>query len=689
MTEKDKILETNYLNDTLSTLQDFVSKGETNVVKMEEEFKVENEQYLNTLKSLSLNEMSEETAVVVEGLQRGLDHKLNELNLIKSETAIYKTMLPNPYFAKIDIVPSDTNQKEKYYLGVHTLEEDEKFIILDWRSPIASVFYDYPVGPAKIITDSTSLDVELINKRQFKIEDSKLKYFFDTNVAIEDELLKDALGQNSSNSMKSIVQTIQQEQNNIIRSSENVTLVVNGVAGSGKTAIGLHRIAYLLYKLKGKLSSNSILLLSHNNAFSSYISSVLPELAEEDVKKQVLDFECYRKLKSIAPIEYKYEQMERVISSAEQAEIWRKKVSYKFLTSLTDYLNNVVANDFKPTSFSILGNLIEKEKIKNLYFEMYKKQNIFTRLKWISEALFESCFYNVKSKGVAKKIKIEIFEKLFSFVKQKKPLSIYLDFLKVNGLSMSLRNGKIKNEDAYAIWYIKMFVYGYESSGDIKHLVVDEMQEYSAIQLKIIDMLYPCTKTILGDVKQCVEYGGALDIYEHFSDIFSEQVEKVLLNKSYRSTKQITDLFKYLIDDNTIQSVDRLGDEVGFVKAEKSIFSKLVKLTRKNNKFASIAIITKTNKQAKFLYNKLNNHIDNLKLIGDNKELLSNGINIISAFNSKGLEFDYVIVYDASEENYSTSYEMNLLFIACSRAMHKLDLVTVNNFCNKIENYKK
>lgn len=687
MTEKDKIIENKYLNETISILDKFITNGEVNLAAMEKSFNDDNEQYLNTLKTLGLNDMSEETAIIVEGLQRNLDNKLNEIAVIKSENSAYMVMKDNPYFAKIDIVPSDTKNKEIYYIGVHTLEDNDRFVVLDWRSPIASIFYDYPVGEAEIKADNSKLKVELLNKRQFKIDNGKLKYFFDTNVAIEDDMLKDALGQNSSNSMKSIVQTIQSEQNNIIRSPENVTLVVNGVAGSGKTAIGLHRIAYLLYKLKGKLSSSSVMVLSHNNAFSSYISTVLPELAEEDVKKQILDFECAKKLKAIAPIEYKFEQMERILLNPSQVEEWKNKTSYGYLLDLEDYLENVVARSFKPKSFSVLGNVIEKEKLENLYFEMYKNQNIFTRLKWMAEALCESSFYNVKSASVIKKLKVEIFNRLKSFVGQRNPLEIYLNFLKQKDLSMSLRNGKIKNEDAYAIWFIKMFVSGYSVRNDIKHLVIDEMQEYSALQLKIIDLIYPCTKTILGDIKQSVEYDGAKEVYDNLSAILSQEVNKIVLNKSYRSTKQITDLFKFLVNDSTMQSVDRIGEDVGFVKAKNDLLKTIYKYVRSSKKYKTIAIITKTNKQAVAIFEKLKKHIPELALIGDNKEVLSNGVNVISAFNSKGLEFDYVIVPQVNPKNYSREYDINLLFIACSRAMHKLDLITDFEFCDKIQNY--
>ncbi len=689
MEQKEKIIEEKYLEETLARLNEIVKISGVETENIEKIFNIENEKYLNSLKDMDLNTLSEETAINVANMQVALEQKLQELEKMKLEVATYKNMINSPYFAKLDIVPADTKIKEQYYIGMHTLnDENNNFVVLDWRSPIASVFYDYQVGKAKIVSDNSTLDIELLNKRQFKIIDSKLKYFFDTNIAIEDELLQDALGQNSSNSMKSIVQTIQAEQNSIIRSPEGVNLVVNGVAGSGKTAIALHRIAYLLYKLKGKLDSDSVLVLSHNNAFSSYISQVLPELAEQDVRKVILDILCAKNLSNIAPIENKYEQIDRIINNSSQIDNWKAKTSFEFFEALNNYCYKIVANNFQSKSFMVMGVIIPKEKIDKLYFDVYSEQNLFTRICWISEALVEDYFYNVKSVGALKKLKIEIFEKLFSFVSCKKPIKLYLEFLETQGLDMKLRGKRIKNEDAYAIWFIKMFIFGYSVDSKVKHLIVDEMQEYSALQLKIIDMLYPCSKTMLGDTTQSIESLGAKHTLDNYSKIFKNSISNMVLTKSYRSTMQIAKFFAYLSGNRNIEYVHRSGDEIGLINVEKdSEISKIRQLINENSNFASIGIITKTNKEAKELFTRLKNEITDISLISNNKDLLENKVCIISAFNSKGLEFDYVIAYNTSKEVYKTEYDNNLLFIVASRAVHKLDLISINDFCDKINEY--
>ncbi len=685
--EKDRIVEEQYLSRTIQILRQNIADCQCEEENQENIFNTENEKYLSSMKDMNLNTLSEENALLMSNMQQTLEQRLNEVEKLKQLQSIYVKMIFSPYFAKIDIIPEDTNQSEKYYIGTHTLnDKDNTFIVLDWRSPIASIFYDYEVGDAKIVSDNSTLDVKLTNKRQFKIEDSQLKYFFDTNVAIEDELLQDALGQNSSNSMKSIVQTIQAEQNKVIRSPEGVNLVVNGVAGSGKTAIALHRIAYLLYKLKGKLTSDSVLVLSHNNAFSSYISQVLPDLAEQDVSKVVLDALCRKHLHNIADIEFKSDQMDRIINYSGQVDNWKYKISYEFLNRLENYCYQEIANSFEPKTISIMGIIIPQDKISKLYFETYKEQSTFTRICWIADALVNDYFYNVKSAGALKRIKVEIFEQLMSFVPDRSPVNLYIKFLKSVGRDMKLRSGKIKNEDAYPIWFIKMFVAGYNVDTKIQHLIIDEMQEYSAVQLKIVDMLYPCCKTMLGDTTQFVDKLGANNILQNYSNIFNADINNIELNKSYRSTMQITEFFAYLAENKQIEYVKRSGDDVGFWitndNEECNLLTRLV-----DNKYNNTAIITKNNKQAIELYNKYNGILDNLHLVSSNKDLLQGGVTIISAFNSKGLEFDQVIVYNASEENFSTEFENNLLFIASSRAMHRLDIVSKGKFCKKCAEY--
>ena len=691
MNEQERQQEEKYLNNTLDILSKKIVRENSDCDSAESDFAKENQLYLNAMKDMDLNTLSEETALIVGNMQSALEQKVQEINRLKFERDIYVKMQDSPYFAKIDIKPDDTNAIEKYYIGRHTLnDENNHFVVLDWRSPIASVFYDYEVGRAQIVSDNATLGIDLLGKRQFKIENGKLIYYFDTNIAIEDELLQDALGQNSSHSMKSIVQTIQAEQNKIIRSPSAVNLVVNGVAGSGKTAIALHRISYLLYKLKGKLTSDSVLVLSHNNAFSSYISQVLPELAEQDVNKIILDNLCRKALSGIADIEDKYQQMDRIINNPNQIRNWQQKTSYQFFDKLNQYVENVISKEFKPKTFVIMGTILTKEKLNKMYYDTYSGKSLFTRICWMSDAIVNDCFYNVNNSGVLKKLKIEIFEKLYSFVENKKPISLYLDFLKLLGLDMKLRGNKIKNEDAYPIWYIDMYLKGYTVNTKIQHLIIDEMQEYSAVQLKIIDLLYPCCKTMLGDTTQFIKHDQAETTLSNYDKIFNQAINRMDLNKSYRSTMQITKFFAYLAGINNIEYVKRSGDEIRTIKySATDEVSKIKELIQENDKFATIAIITKTNKQAKELYEKLKSNIQDLTLISNNKDVLDNKISIISAFNSKGLEFDYVIMYNASEENYKSEFDYNLMFITASRAMHKLDIISDSDFSEKIIDYFK
>ncbi len=685
MEEKELLLEQKYLDTTLNILNKTVSDNEAGISVLENEFNADNAKYLASLKDMDLNTLSDETALVVEQMQRGLQQKLDELERAKLEQSVYERMIDSPYFAKIDILHEDQEQ-EKYYIGTHTLLDNNKFYILDWRTPIASVFYDYEVGDAAIKLEKGDEHIKLLNKRQFKIEQSKLKYFFDTNVAIEDELLKDALGQNSSATMHSIVQTIQSEQNRIIRAQDNVNLIVNGVAGSGKTAIALHRIAYLLYKNKNSLDADSVVVLSQNNAFSSYISQVLPELAERDVKKYILDQICAKSLTNIAPIECKYQQVERLIKRPKDLQEWKIKSSFEFCQALEKYCSEVVAKTFAPKSFYVMGKLIEGEKIYKMYYEKYATKSIYTRLLWISEALAEDYFYNITSTSTLRRLKQEFFSKLMTFLPRVKSVEIYLDFLKQQGLGMRLIGKAIKNEDAYAMWYIRMYIHGFGANTKIKHLVVDEMQDYSALQIKIIDMLFPCNKTMLGDVEQSVDKSSKAIFYD-LSKILND-VAVVNINKSYRSTMQITDLFRYIGQIDDLHSIDRMGDEVGLISLDEDNEISQISNMVKAYDGGRVAIITKTNAEAKKLYSKLKDTID-VNLVLTNRDNLDSKTNIMSAFNSKGLEFDYVIVYNVSKDNYAVDLDYRILYIALSRAMHKLDITYIGEPASKINDYFK
>ena len=687
MDKEELRLEKENLKATKEILQTKIDSVSLLSNKLENSFKADNEAYLKGLRDMNLNEMKEEVEFELDFQQRSLTNLTNEIDEQKKLIDVYNRMKDNPYFARIDIKLNDSKNLEKYYLGVHSVTNNEnEFIVLDWRSPIAGLFYDYEVGDAKIKTDLQETPCKLKNKRQFKIEKGELEYYFDTNITIDDEILKNALAKSSSTKMKSIVQTIQKEQNEIIRSHENDSILVQGIAGSGKTAIALHRIAYLLYKMKGKISSNNIAMLSPNNAFSTYISSVLPDLAEEDIKKYQLDYILKSDLKKFAICEEKFEQIERVIKSGNAKE-YEFKTSFEFYEKLKQFCFEKITNSFNSCDFEIMGLKINGDAVNKLYYKSYSEQDIFTRICWIGEHIISKYFYQIKNVYKLKMIRQDLFTKLYSMIKIKNCVKLYMQFLESLNLKLSLINNKVKNEDAYPILFIRYHIYGAKQYKEIKHLFIDEVQDYSPVQLAIIKYLFDCPVTMLGDFKQSINVKSIKSKFAELKELFNDNLKLVELTKSYRPTVEIANLFNY-IGDIKAQVVSRHGDMPEYLKiSEKNditILSKQIKELKKQ--FNSVAIITKTLKQSKELYEKLKNAVD-CELIDDSSDSYTNTTCILSAFNSKGMEFDAVIAYDCSKENYNSKMDNNLLYIVMSRALHAIKILSKGDLTPKLSDY--
>ena len=486
--------------------------------------------------------------------------------------------------------------------------------------------------------------------------------------------------------MHSIVQTIQKEQNEIIRGSESKTLIVQGVAGSGKTAIALHRIAYLLYKLKNKITSKDIMFISPNNAFSSYISSVLPDLAEDDIEKIQLDLLARNYLKKHCILERKYEQIERLINS-NNFEDYEYKTSLKFLKDLKDFAHKNYVDNFYIDSFEIHKTFIDNTKIIELFRNKYADKDIFTRLKWITENIFDMYFYKVKSPNKIVMLKESIFTKLYKSINNKNCVKAYMNFLKSKNMKLELVGDKVKNEDGYGILFFKMFILGLDKFENIKHLVIDEMQDYSPVQMYILNYLFDCPKTILGDYNQVLKNIDFSYVSSYMHKIFNGDIEILKLNKSYRSTSNIIQFYNK-ISGKSSEMVTRYGDDVDVITTSKiDSYNVLIKQVEnfKNRGFNSVAIITKTNFDAQELFDKLSKKLDNLELIDDNIDLYHNKLCVISAYNSKGLEFDGVIVYDVSD-NFSTEIDKNLLYIALTRPLHKLSIISIDKKSKFLEN---
>lgn len=676
MEEKEFKKECVNLEETLALTSEKLKFVNENSRDLNSVFNDSNSEYFEYLKR-NANKINEEDVVELVNMQTRLgDLEVDSQNLEREKKA-YEKMLDKPYFAKIDLHADDEKHDEKYYIGLHSLVDDDKnYRVIDWRSPIASIFYDYESGKCEIRTNSSTLKCELLNKRQFGITAGKLDYYIDTTINIEDELLQEALAKNSTNQMKSIVQTIQKEQNEIIRCDENKTMIVQGVAGSGKTAIALHRIAYLMYKNRDKFTSQSIVFLSPNNALSTYVSSVLPDLAEDDIEKMQLDMIARRILKKTCIVERKYEQVERLIMSRNLDE-YNYKTSYAYLKDMIDFAYDNYINNFDLTEFSIKDIKINVAKIKKLFFERYKDRDLFTRIKWITDNIFDEYFYTIKKPEKIQKLKELIFVKLYGQIKDKNTVRAYKNFLESKGLRLELVGNKVKNEDAYGLLFFKIFIFGIDANEKIKHLVIDEMQDYSCVQLYIIGKLFECPKTILGDYNQTLNPEKVFAYKENLSQIMGEDIDIISINKSYRQTEDIGKFASAVGGKMDIEFVHRAGKPVGLVSIDDT--SECNKITKiiddfKNDGYKSIAIITRSNFDAKVLYEKLSKDIPNISLIDDDMDRYDGGVCVISVYNSKGLEFDGVVIYDASIK-YNDEMDKNLLYIASTRAMHRLAVV--------------
>lgn len=683
-------IEQEYLELTLDLINQKLKKLKVSTKKLVGVFDESNAEYLEYLKE-NANRLGEERLAEIVNMQGRLDDLQDDSIDLEKQEKIYQKMLDKPYFASISIKEDKLKNIEKYYIGINSLVDDNKlFRILDWRSPIASIFYDYEQGECKITTNSSIMHCDLLNKRQYGISGGKLNYFFDSTINIEDDILKQTLAQNASNKMKSIVQTIQKEQNAIIRGDEHKNLIVQGVAGSGKTAVALHRIAYLIYKMKGKISSKNILFISPNNAFSSYISSVLPDLAEDDIDKLQLDLLARKYLKKHLILERKYEQIERLIDNKLDKD-YEYKTSYQFLNDLLEFANKHYINNFHLERLMIRDVEIDVNKVHELFFGRYSDRDLFTRLKWITDNIFSIYFYKIKKPETIAKLKELIFAKLYASVENKNCVKAYMNFLESKGLKLQLVGDKVKNEDAYGILFFRLFIYGLDKYENIKHLVIDEMQDYTPLQMYILNYLFDCPKTILGDFNQSLNPECSKNNLNCISEILNGDNEIVELNKSYRSTMEITKFYNAIGNRTIAESVARHGDNVDFFTfAKKDCIDKLLDLIEKYKElgYTSIGIITKSNAHAKLLYSKIYKKDSSINLIDDNIDLYDNKVCVISAYNSKGLEFDGVIIID-NDNIYNTDADKNILYIASTRALHKLSVLSVESESKIINKYKE
>lgn len=733
------IEEINYLNEIISLLDYKLELEKSRLEdKKTELIAARKEMWENTTHSSSDFDKLSDANQYLSALQGQTLSYSDSAKLIKK----YEKMLNSPYFARIDFTEESYDDKEKIYIGLSNLmdEETHDIKVYDWRAPISSVYYRNEIGPVEYTAPAGIIKGYVSLKRQFKINKGKMEYFFDSSLNIIDEMLKEALSKNMSPKMKTIIETIQKQQDLIIRDLVNELLIVQGVAGSGKTSVALHRIAFLLYQgLNLKLNSNNIVIISPNTLFSKYISNVLPELGEEDIDELTFENIFAEIFKDKISLNSKSELYEQIIcaDSEEEKEFLRSDADFKGSTIFLEIINRYIDYfEHKMIPFEDVyynGKTIEnKNLLKSLILSGKLNMPTAKKLKIIEGRILDKVHDNKKErrekieKIVANSSKHQFEVKSFTRVLAAKESSVFTDklhkftefdcyelykslfknkeiFFKISkGLKLpdnidsiiEYTNKNISNpynipySDGIALMYFKIKFEGCDMFSSIKQVIVDEAQDYFPVHYSLLNLLFREARfTVVGDINQAVEKETDLSIYDEIISIFNKRKSsKLYLTKSYRSSYEINKFSQKFIQNTADTEFFKRNEgnpEIICKINNDELHNKIIEDIKSYTAigYESVAIIVKSKQEATYLYHCLSEKID-IKLI----DYLGNdnikGIIIIPVYMAKGLEFDAVMIYRTDSENYKTEYDKKLLYIACTRALHKLSLYYTGEISN-------
>jgi DNA helicase II / ATP-dependent DNA helicase PcrA len=643
----------------------------------------------------------------------------------------YERMALSPYFGRIDFHENGDERVEKYYIGISNLINDNyDLLTYDWRAPVSSMFYDYEIGEASYTCPEGNIDGKLTLKRQYKINNSKIDYMFDSNLKIDDEILQDILGRSTDGKMKTIVTTIQREQNKVIRNEEYKNLIVQGPAGSGKTSVALHRIAYLLYKHRDKITPENIIIFSPNQIFNDYISNVLPQLGEENMCQTTFKEYMHKALGGEFVKEDYCDMMEYILTAKGEPAYQKRIMNIKFKSSveckdiLKRYATYVEEIDRNFIDIIFRGKLIVSAKdLEELFNKDYAQLPLKRRLEKIRERILFLLkpYEKERIKEVASDLKdsgsyideLEVTEKSIAAMRieikdiyheinrmtEFNLVDIYkelFDNLEVFSRSLNdenhekeideikrytlenLKARKLYYEDQPLLLYLKGALGDLPKTSEIKYVIIDEAQDYTPLQYEIFYQLFNhASITMLGDLNQSINPFMNVGDYNKISYIFPQNNTCIInLTKSYRSTMEITKFSRMLLNKEiTDEYVERSGDKplvVGFPQ-EEAIKERILEDIEayKEKGYKSIGVITRTNKEADEVYSFLKDKVQ-VKSVSRDDDEYTNDTLVIPAYLAKGLEFDVVIIYNAGNENYCCEEERLLLYTACTRALHML-----------------
>lgn len=577
-----------------------------------------------------------------------------------------------PYFGSIRFKEDGNEEEDNIYIGITHVEDKLDYYVHDWRSPICSMFYDYETGPASYKAPSGIIKGIITKKRQYIIEDAELKHIFDNDLNISDSLLQEVLAEESSDKMKNIVNTIQEEQNKVIRNTEDKNLIVEGIAGSGKTSVALHRIAFLLYRIPNLTSSN-VVVFTPNKVFSEYISNVLPELGEDNTYDMTFyDLLCqnineYKDIENFTDFISRYYK-----GNVDNYDMVKYKQSDEIIKDIDNYINNLLST-IKFNNKLEYDNFIEidTEELNNMLNYKYNRFPLFERIKEMSKRI-ASNNYEGSTKNAS-----SIEKKL------KELLNIKLDLKDIFNNFYQSEYSKYKDkvndkclyyEDACIFLYIKSLLVGFNTNHVIKEIVIDEAQDYNKLQYLIIKKTFKTSNyTILGDTNQTINPYYKYDSLEELTSIF-ESSKYITLTKTYRSTGKIIDYTNKILGLNHVTAIrnDKASDIIFRNNITKNDF--LTDINNLKTTSKSIAIITKNDSEAEEVYNMLKDDLDIMLIDGFGH--IKRDLVVVPSYVAKGLEFDSVIIYTDKDNKYQEK-DKYLFYVACTRAQH--NLIIYNN----------
>ena len=676
-----------YLQYVLKCLNDRLAQADAAILEGEKEIEDMHEYYWENY--TEMDQYGYEDYDNQQALFRQMNANEEQFRLRKR----FKKMQDSPFFGRVDFRYDGDEEAETFYIGIGNLSESAGSLplVYDWRAPVSGLFYDYDKGPASYEAPSGIFEGEVTSKWQYKIRKGKMLYEFESDVKIDDEILGAELGSNGEVQLKNIVRTIQKEQNEIIRNTKDRIMVIQGAAGSGKTSVALHRIAYLLYHDRENLKSSNVLILSPNGVFADYISHILPELGEENIREMSFDLFAYRELKDIVgDCEDRYDQIEHTVLNPKIQDICREKQSPEFVSKLDGFVLRLEDELMNFRDVEYRGCTLSEKEIIDLFYFKFLDVPLLSRMHSVAEYFIDQV-ETLRDRDLSDEEREEVMECFRSMYETRDCYVLYSRFLEKEGYRplphCQIEKRRLRYEDVYPVLYLKYTLYQCRNHHGIKHVVVDEMQDYSWIQYLLIHKMFPCRMTILGDKAQTME-DETQDVLKFLPKIFGKDIRKIVMNRSYRNTMEVAQYANHLTGIEDMELFERHGepvDERTFSSTEEALETVLEKWLNRREEFETEALIFLTEREAEHAFLYIEKRLKEIAPEAENQLCYMNrdsqsfkkGLTVTTFYLAKGLEFDQV--FGIFEEDRESGLQYQAKYITATRALHELHMYMTEN----------